>query len=84
MRLKIRAIAVLAASILAMPALGQELHRLIRRATQCADPYAALKEALNQRAHALHPVWHRRFRAAHPPLEAAVRMAMANSRKRDA
>ncbi len=58
------------------PVLAQKLHRLIRQQTGNPDPYATLKTQLNQRALRLYPEWHRRFRQAWPPLEAAVRLAI--------
>ena len=61
------------------PVLGQQVHRLIRRVTRCPDPYASVKERLNQRAAELYPVWRRRFREVYPPLEAAVRMAIVGN-----
>jgi uncharacterized protein with ATP-grasp and redox domains len=32
------------------PVLGQQVHRLIRELTGCSDPYAAVKQRMNQRA----------------------------------
>jgi uncharacterized protein with ATP-grasp and redox domains len=61
------------------PVLGQQLHRLIRETTGQADPYAAIKQRLNQRAAAMHPRWRERFLAAYPPLEAAVRLAIVGN-----
>lgn len=61
------------------PALGQQVHRLIRQLTGNSDPYAAIKRQLNQRAARLYPKWHRLFHAAHPPLEAAVRLAIVGN-----
>jgi hypothetical protein len=61
------------------PVLGQKVHRLIRELTGNADPYAVVKERMNQRAAGLYPVWHRLFRKAHPPLEAAVRLAIVGN-----
>ena len=58
------------------PVLAQKLHRLIRQHSGNPDPYAAMKAQLNERALRLYPEWHRRFRLAWPPLEAAVRMAI--------
>jgi uncharacterized protein with ATP-grasp and redox domains len=61
------------------PVLGQQMHRLIRQLTGNPDPYAAIKQQLNQRAAEMYPRWHRRFRAGFPPLEAAVRMAIVGN-----
>jgi uncharacterized protein with ATP-grasp and redox domains len=54
------------------PALAQPIHRLIREVTHNRDPYAAVKEQLNQRAEQLYPTWRQRFREKFSPLEAAV------------
>lgn len=61
------------------PVMAQQLHRLIRQHSGNPDPYAALKAQLNQRALRLYPEWHRRFRQAWPPLEAAGRMAIVGN-----
>jgi hypothetical protein len=61
------------------PVLGQKMHRLIRQLTGNPDPYAAIKQQLNQRAAEMYPRWHRRFRESFPPLEAAVRMAIVGN-----
>lgn len=64
---------------LSPPALAQQIHRLIRDMTHNPDPYAAMKEQLNQRAAHLDVTWHRRFAEAFPPFEAAVRMAIVGN-----
>lgn len=61
------------------PALAQKLHRLIREATGNPDPYANAKSKMNERAAELYSTWHRLFLDAHPPLEAAVRMAIVGN-----
>lgn len=61
------------------PALAQAVHRLIRELTGNTDPYAAVKQDMNRRAAELYPTWHRLFRKAHPPLEAAVRLAIVGN-----
>jgi hypothetical protein len=61
------------------PVLGQQVHRLIRRRTGNPDPYAAVKERMNQQANDLYPLWHPIFRQAHAPLDAAVRMAIVGN-----
>jgi len=61
------------------PALSQQIHRLVREITRCADPYATIKSNLNRLAAELYPVWHQRFREIYPPLEAAVRLAIAGN-----
>lgn len=61
------------------PVLGQQLHRRIRQLTGNPDPYATVKERMNQRANELYPTWHQLFRKTHPPLEAAVRLAIVGN-----
>ena len=61
------------------PELGQKLHCLLRHLMGDPDPYAAVKERLNERAEALYPAWHRRFQNVFPPLEAAVRLAIVGN-----
>jgi hypothetical protein len=61
------------------PVLGQQLHRRIRQLTGNADPYATVKERMNERAAELYPAWHELFRKIHPPLEAAVRLAIVGN-----
>ncbi len=61
------------------PVLAQQVHRLVRQLTGNSDPYAAVKTRWNQWAAKLYPVWHRRFREAYPPLEAAVRLAIVGN-----
>jgi uncharacterized protein with ATP-grasp and redox domains len=64
---------------LPVPVLAQQVHRLVRQLTDNADPYASVKTRLNQRAACLYPTWHRRFQENHPPLEAAIRMAIVGN-----
>lgn len=61
------------------PVLGQQLHRRIRQLTGSRDPYANVKERMNQRADELYPTWHQLFRDTHPPLEAAARLAIVGN-----
>ena len=61
------------------PVLGQQLHRRIRQLTGNRDPYASVKELMNQRADELYPPWHQLFCDTHPPLEAAVRLAIVGN-----
>lgn len=61
------------------PALAQRLHRAIRRVTGNNDPYAEVKQRLNQWAVELERVWRPRFAARFPALEAAVRLAIAGN-----
>lgn len=61
------------------PVLGQQVHRLIREMTGNSDPYAAIKERMNQQATKPYPLWHTIFRQAHSPLDAAVRVAIVGN-----
>jgi uncharacterized protein with ATP-grasp and redox domains len=61
------------------PVLGQQVHRLIRQLTGNPDPYAAVKERMNQQAAKLYPTWHSIFRQAHSSLDAAVRLAIVGN-----
>ena len=61
------------------PVLGQQVHRLIRQLTGNSDPYAAIKERMNQQAAHLYPMWHTIFRQAHSPVDAAVRVAIVGN-----
>lgn len=61
------------------PALAQRLHRAIRRVTGNGDPYAEVKQRLNQWAVELERVWQPRFAARFPAFEAAVRLAIAGN-----
>jgi hypothetical protein len=59
--------------------LGQQVHRLIRQLTQNPDPYAAIKQRMNQPAAKLYPMWHAIYRQAHSPLDAAMRLAIVGN-----
>jgi uncharacterized protein with ATP-grasp and redox domains len=61
------------------PVLGQQVHRLIRELTGNSDPYAAIKDRMNQQAAKLYPLWHAIYRQAHSPLDAAVRLAIVGN-----
>jgi damage-control phosphatase, subfamily I len=61
------------------PFLAQQVHRLIRQSTGNPDPYAAIKERMNQQAAKLYPMWHTIFRQAHSPLDATVRVAIVGN-----
>lgn len=61
------------------PLIGKKVHRLIRRLTLCSDPYAGLKTRMNEQAARQYLTWHRRFREAYSPLEAAVRLAIVGN-----
>jgi hypothetical protein len=64
---------------LSPPVLGQQVHRLIRESTGNPDPYASVKERLNQQAAHLYPLWHSIFRRAHSALDTAVRLAIVGN-----
>ncbi len=61
------------------PCLAQSIHRIIRSATGNPDPYAPLKQKLNERAKKWDNVWHQRLLERYPPFEAAVRLAIAGN-----
>ena len=61
------------------PALAQKIHRVIREASGCADPYAAVKREFNAAALALYPKLKAQVATAAAPLEAAVRLAIAGN-----
>lgn len=61
------------------PVIAQGVHRMIRDLTRNPDPYARMKERMNRRAAEEYPEWHQRFRAAYPPLEAAIRLAIVGN-----
>jgi hypothetical protein len=62
-----------------IPVLAQQVHRLIRQLTGNSDPYAAIKDRMNQQAAGLYPLWHDLLRQAHSPLDAAVRLAIVGN-----
>lgn len=61
------------------PVLAQQVHRLVRQLTRNSDPYAVVKERMNRWATELYPTWHHLFHEAHPPLDAAVRLAIVGN-----
>lgn len=61
------------------PVLAQQVHRKVRQLTRNPDPYAALKQRLHALALRLYPQWSRLFHETHPPLEAAVRLAIVGN-----
>jgi len=64
---------------MAPPAMGQHIHRLIRKATGNADPYREVKGQFNRLALDLYPDLVRRVEAADDRLETAVRLAIAGN-----
>jgi len=61
------------------PAIGQQIHRVIRRVTGNADPYQQRKHDSNMLAMRLYPQLKERIRGSHNPLETAVRLAIAGN-----
>jgi hypothetical protein len=61
------------------PIIAQSVHRMIRDLTRNPDPYATMKERMNRRAAEEYSEWHERFRAAYPPMEAAIRLAIVGN-----
>ena len=61
------------------PALGQRIHRVIRRMTGNADPYRQRKHDSNALALKLYPQLKERVRGSSRPLETAVRLAIAGN-----
>ena len=61
------------------PAIGQQIHRVIRRATGNLDPYRHRKHGSNTLALKLYPSLRDRIRESHHPLETAVRLAIAGN-----
>jgi len=61
------------------PALGHEIHRIIRRASNSPDPYADLKAHLNTAALELLPELERWVEESSDPFDSAVRIAVAGN-----
>jgi damage-control phosphatase, subfamily I len=61
------------------PAIGQQIHRVIRWATGNADPYRQRKYDSNLLAMRLYPQLKDRIRGSRAPLEMAVRLAIAGN-----
>ncbi|MBN1423201.1 DUF89 family protein [Candidatus Fermentibacteria bacterium] len=61
------------------PAVGQKIHRMIRHELQCADPYRAVKDAMNQAAACILPTLREAVAASHDPRAAAVRVAIGGN-----
>ena len=64
---------------LSPPAMGQQIHRLIREASGNRDPYSAIKRESNRFALALFPRWRTLVAASSDPFAAAVRLAIAGN-----
>jgi len=61
------------------PAIGQQIHRLIRKLIGNADPYRELKQRFNRLALELCAELEERVRTSEDPLETAVRLAIAGN-----
>jgi len=61
------------------PAIGQQIHRLIRELTGSEDPYRKIKSRFNHLALRLYPELRERIMNSEDPLETAVRLAIAGN-----
>lgn len=61
------------------PAIGQQIHRLIRKVTGDSDPYQKKKRSSNQLALGVYPQLKDKIRGSATPLETAVRLAIAGN-----
>lgn len=61
------------------PAMGQRIHRIIRRELACEDPYRGIKDRMNQTAASLVPIMRKRIESHPRPAEAAVRVAIGGN-----
>jgi len=61
------------------PAIGQQIHRMIRQITGNADPYRQRKHGSNVLAMRLYPQLKERIKNSSQPLEMAVRLAIAGN-----
>jgi hypothetical protein len=61
------------------PAMGQRIHRIIRKELGCSDPYHALKDRMNRMAEALLPSLRASMDRWPDPQEAAVRLAIGGN-----
>ena len=61
------------------PAIGQQIHRLIRQLIDNTDPYRELKQRFNRLALRLCAELEERVRTSEDPLETAVRLAIAGN-----
>ena len=64
---------------MAPPAMGQQIHRLIRRLTGQGDPYRRVKDHFNRFAMDLYPDLMVRVERSSDPLATAVRLAIAGN-----
>jgi len=61
------------------PALGQQIHRLIRKLSGIEDPYRELKQRFNRLAVQMSAEFKRSISSSEKPLEAAVRLAITGN-----
>lgn len=61
------------------PAIGQQIHRLIRQLVGKEDPYAAIKKRFNRLALEWYPRLQRQVREADDPVATAIRIAIAGN-----
>lgn len=61
------------------PAIGQQIHRIIREVTGDSDPYRHVKQQFNQHAMALCDRLRQRLATVDDPLDAALRLAIAGN-----
>lgn len=61
------------------PAMGQQIHRIIRQITQNPDPYEAVKAKSNKFAASLIPHLKKQLSSSPRPFETAVRLAIAGN-----
>ncbi len=61
------------------PAMGQQIHRLIREMVHNDDPYRKIKSNFNNVALRLYPKLRKRIMESDDPLETAVRLAIAGN-----
>jgi len=61
------------------PAIGQQIHRLIRKLIGDNDPYRRIKEQFNNLALKLYPELEERLRKSEDPFATAVRLAIAGN-----
>jgi damage-control phosphatase, subfamily I len=61
------------------PAMGQYIHRMIRKTTGNSDPYREIKDRFNQLALELYPTLKARIESSANPLETALKLAIAGN-----
>lgn len=61
------------------PAMGQKIHRIIRKLTDVQDPYLQIKNRFNKLALQMYPELKERVEASADPLETAIRLAIAGN-----